>query len=141
MTNRFFNAWLRTLPPIVLVGTSSVSGHFVGSNVSIVRRPLRWSQRFGPPAIPTRVGGYACRCGSRGLEWIGNGTQRFSGFPTFSIVKPKDGKQMRNYRMAPSSQLLYFPTDTFLNGMRLLGESSPRGASAQVVAAPLTGRM
>ena|SRR5438094_852063 len=42
--------------------------------------------------------GYACRCGSRGLEWVGNGTQRFSGFPTFSFVKPKDGKQMRHSR-------------------------------------------
>jgi WD40 repeat protein len=27
----------------------------------------------------------------------GNDTQRFLGFPTFSIVKPKDGKQMRHY--------------------------------------------
>jgi hypothetical protein len=30
----------------------------------------------------------------------GNDNQRFLGFPTISIVKPKDGKQMRHYPLA-----------------------------------------
>jgi hypothetical protein len=43
--------------------------------------------------------------------------------------------------MAPSSQLLYFPTDTFLNGMRLLGGRALVAPVSQVVAASLTGQL
>jgi ABC-type proline/glycine betaine transport system permease subunit len=46
-----------------------------------------------------------------------------------------------NARMAPLSQLLYFPTDTFLNEMRLLGGRALVAPVSQVVAASLTGQM
>jgi len=81
-------------------GTSSVSGHFVGVKRQHSQTAVKQDGHSGSGRLRLFQLGLAdmlAEVAAAVLEWVGNGTQRFSGFPTFSIVKPKDGKQMRHY--------------------------------------------